>query len=74
VTLWTPHGDVNPARLKHAESVGFEIEDLSTEVPLAAQIAQVLGVPEVDSAIDAVGFEARAHDHEGEQHEAHATV
>ncbi|OGA94763.1 MAG: formaldehyde dehydrogenase, glutathione-independent [Burkholderiales bacterium RIFCSPHIGHO2_12_FULL_61_11] len=67
-------GDVNPARLKHAKSVGFETADLSTDVPLADQIAQILGVPEVDSAIDAVGFEARGHGHEGAQHEAPATV
>lgn len=67
-------GDVNPARLKHAKRVGFEIADLSTDVPLADQIAAILGVPEVDSAIDAVGFEARGHGQEGAQHEAPATV
>ena len=60
-------GDVNPVRLAHAKSVGFEIADLSTDVTLADQIAHILGVPEVDSAIDAVGFEARGHGHEGAQ-------
>jgi glutathione-independent formaldehyde dehydrogenase len=67
-------GDVNPARLEHARAVGFETADLSTDTPLGDQIAAILGVPEVDSAIDAVGFEARGHGHEGAQHEAPATV
>ncbi len=67
-------GDVNPARLKHARSVGFETADLSTDIPLGDQIQKILGVPEVDSAIDAVGFEARGHGAEGAQHEAPATV
>ena len=40
----------------------------------AEQIAQTLGTPEVDCAVDAVGFEARGHGHEGAQHEAPATV
>ena len=38
------------------------------------QIEAILGVPEVDSAIDAVGFEARGHGHDGAQHEAPATA
>lgn len=67
-------GDVNPARLVHAKNVGFEVADLSTDVPLGDQIAAILGVPEVDSGIDAVGFEARGHGHSGAQHEAPATV
>jgi len=41
---------------------------------IAQQVAQILGTPEVDSAIDAVGFEARGHGHEGAKHEAPATV
>ena len=67
-------GDVNPARLAHAKAVGFETADLSRDATLAEQIAQILGVPEVDCAVDAVGFEARGHGHEGAQHEAPATV
>lgn len=67
-------GDVNPVRLAHARSVGFETADLSTDLPLGEQIAQILRVPEVDSAIDAVGLEDRCHGHEGAQHEASATV
>lgn len=67
-------GDMNPARLEHTRRVGFETVDLSLDVSLADQIAQILGVPEVDSAIDAVGFEARGHGSEGARHEAPATV
>src|SRR5947208_632327 len=67
-------GDVNPARLEHARRVGFETADLSQDTPLGAQIEALLGVNEVDCAVDAVGFEARGHGHEGAQHEAPATV
>jgi glutathione-independent formaldehyde dehydrogenase len=67
-------GDVNPARLAHARTVGFETVDLSADVSLAEQIAAILGEPEVDCAIDCVGFEARGHGHDGSQEEAPATV
>ncbi|WP_338759358.1 formaldehyde dehydrogenase, glutathione-independent [Massilia sp. METH4] len=67
-------GDVNPARLAHARAVGFETVDLSQDASLGEQIAQILGTPEVDCAIDCVGFEARGHGHAGAQHEAPATV
>ena len=67
-------GDVNPARLKHAAAVGFHTVDLSLDATLTEQIEQILGVAEVDCAVDAVGFEARAHGHEGSKHEAPAAV
>lgn len=67
-------GDVNPARLLHPRSLGYHTVDLSLDATLGEQIAQILGVPEVDCAIDAVGFEARGHGHDGAQHEAPATV
>ena len=67
-------GDVNPLRLVHARSVGFETVDLSLDASLGDQITQILGVPEVDCAIDCVGFEARGHGHAGAQSEAPATV
>jgi glutathione-independent formaldehyde dehydrogenase len=67
-------GDVNPVRLEHARKVGFETVDLSKNATLAEQIAHILGTPEVDCAVDAVGFEARGHGHEGSQVEAPATV
>jgi len=67
-------GDVNPVRLEHARRVGFETVDLSKDASLADQIAGLVGEPEVDCAIDCVGFEARGHGHAGSQVEAPATV
>ena len=54
-------GDMNKARLAHARSIGCETVDLNESVTLSDQIAQILGVPEVDCAVDCVGFEARGH-------------
>ena len=54
-------GDFNKDRLAHAARVGFEPIDLSKSDRLGDMIAQVVGSNEVDSAIDAVGFEARGH-------------
>ena len=54
-------GDMNKARLAHARSFGCETVDLNENANLADQIAQILGVPEVDCAIDCVGFEASGH-------------
>jgi len=67
-------GDINPARLEHARKVGFETVDLSKDATLGEQITQILGTPEVDCAVDAVGFEARGHGHAGSQTEAPAAV
>ena len=66
-------GDMNQERLQHAKNVGFEPIDLSKSDRLEDLIEAVLGVPEVDASIDAVGFEARGH---GQFHneEAPATV
>src|SRR5271169_3827082 len=50
-------GDMNPDRLAHAKKHGFEVVDVA-KAPIPDQIEQILGVPEVDSAVDAVGFEA----------------
>ncbi|SFC10752.1 formaldehyde dehydrogenase, glutathione-independent [Spirosoma endophyticum] len=54
-------GDMIPERLEQAKSFGCEPIDLRSETPLADQIAQLVGVPEVDSVIDCVGFEAKGH-------------
>ncbi|WP_428426950.1 formaldehyde dehydrogenase, glutathione-independent [Pararhizobium sp.] len=54
-------GDFNKERLAHAKKVGFEPIDLSASDRLGDMIAEVTGSDEVDSAIDAVGFEARGH-------------
>ncbi|WP_433972439.1 formaldehyde dehydrogenase, glutathione-independent [Tunturiibacter lichenicola] len=65
-------GDMNAERLKHAESVGFTPIDLTKSENLGELIEKVVGKPEVDASIDAVGFEARAQGKDGQ--EAPATV
>lgn len=54
-------GDLNEARLEQARSFGCETINLREHDNLGEQIAEILGVPEVDCAIDAVGFEASGH-------------
>jgi len=66
-------GDMNEERLDQAESFGCETINLSRSATLAEQIEQIVGVPEVDCAVDAVGFEARGHG-EMANTEAPATV
>ncbi len=53
-------GDMNTERLAQARSFGCETIDLNKGGP-AEQIEQILGSPTVDSAVDAVGFEAKGH-------------
>ena len=57
-------GDMIPERLEQARSFGCETVDLRQDAALAEQIEQIVGVPEVDAAVDCVGFEARGHGHE----------
>jgi glutathione-independent formaldehyde dehydrogenase len=65
-------GDRIGERLEQARSFGCETVDISKGEP-KDQIDQILGVPEVDAAVDAVGFEARGHG-SGAGQEAPATV
>jgi glutathione-independent formaldehyde dehydrogenase len=65
-------GDLIPERLAQARSFGCEAIDISKGEP-KDQIEDILGVPEVDAAVDAVGFEARGHGADAD-HEAPATV
>lgn len=65
-------GDLIPERLEQAKSFGCEVVDVSKGDP-KDQIEQLLGVPEVDCSVDAVGFEARGHG-DGASAEAPATV
>jgi glutathione-independent formaldehyde dehydrogenase len=51
-------GDLIPERLAQARSFGCQTVDLTKSATLADQIEQIVGVPEVDSAVDCVGFEA----------------
>ena len=57
-------GDMIPERLAQAKTFGCEVVDLRKDASLGDQIAQIVGTPEVDSAVDCVGFEARGHGHE----------
>ena len=63
--------DMSADRLRQAQSFGCETVDVSQGAP-QDQIEQLLGVPEVDAAVDAVGFEARGHGPDSQ--EAPATV
>jgi glutathione-independent formaldehyde dehydrogenase len=65
-------GDLIPERLAQARSFGCETIDVSKGSP-EEQLEELLGVPEVDCAVDAVGFEARGHGSDS-SHEAPATV
>ena len=66
-------GDMIQERLAQAKSFGCEIVDLKKDASPGEQIEQIVGVPEVDSAVDCVGFEARGHGHDSVR-EAPATV
>lgn len=54
-------GDMIPERLEQARSFGCETVDLRTDATLAEQVEQITGEPEVDQAVDCVGFEAKGH-------------
>ena len=66
-------GDLIPERLAQAKSFGCETVDVSKEASVGDQIAQILKLPEVDCAVDCVGFEARGHGNDAKT-EAPATV
>jgi glutathione-independent formaldehyde dehydrogenase len=54
-------GDLIPERLAQARSFGCEVVDIAKNATVAEQIESILGVPEVDCAVDCVGFEAHGH-------------
>jgi len=54
-------GDMIPERLAQARSFGCETVDLRQDASLGEQIDKIIGEPEVDCAVDCVGFEARGH-------------
>jgi glutathione-independent formaldehyde dehydrogenase len=66
-------GDLIPERLAQARSFGCETVDISKSASISDQIDAILGVPEVDCAVDCVGFEARGHGKDAAK-EAPATV
>jgi len=63
-------GDMNKERLAQARSFGCETIDLRQDAALPDMIEQILKVPEVDAAVDCVGFEARGHGADGEEQPA----
>src|SRR4051794_13760709 len=65
-------GDLNQDRLAQARSFGCETVDVTQGHP-RDQIEQILGEPEVDCGVDAVGFEAHGQGAEAQQ-ELPATV
>jgi glutathione-independent formaldehyde dehydrogenase len=66
-------GDLNEARLAQARSFGAETINVGAG-RIEDQLDQLLGVPEVDAAIDAVGFEARGQGHGAQAAGAPAAV
>src|SRR5438874_2803901 len=54
-------GDMIAERLAQARSFGCETIDLRQDAALPDMIAAIVGEPEVDAAVDCVGFEARGH-------------
>ncbi len=54
-------GDLISERLAQARSFGCETVDLTADATLGEQIEAIVGEPEVDQAVDCVGFEARGH-------------
>src|SRR3954451_853702 len=54
-------GDLNADRLAQARSFGCETIDVGQDATLEDQVAEILGINEVDCAVDAVGFEATGH-------------
>src|ERR1700681_3577518 len=62
------------APLAPAKKVGFEPIDLTKHDRLGELVDDVLGVPEVDCAIDCVGFEAKAQEEDGKVIKAPAVV
>ena len=53
-------GELHQERLEQARSFGCETVDISQDTPIEEQITGILGTPEVDCTVDAVGFEASA--------------
>jgi len=60
-------GDMNKERLNQAKSFGCYTVDLTLDKPIEEQIRDIVGKPEVDCAVDCVGFEARGCGHSHHQ-------
>lgn len=51
-------GDRSQERLQLARNIGCETVDITSGTPLPEQVEAIIGKPEVDCAVDCVGFEA----------------
>jgi glutathione-independent formaldehyde dehydrogenase len=61
-------GDINAERLSHAKTtLGCETVNITEHEVIRDQIAEILKVPDVDCAIDAIGYEAHGHGHKANQ-------
>lgn len=67
-------GDYDKERLDLVKRNGCETIDLSQDIPLADQIEAILGVPEVDCAVDYVGSEAHGIGHEAHELQPQAAI
>jgi glutathione-independent formaldehyde dehydrogenase len=67
-------GDRNPDRLKLVKKAGYEVVDTSKKTPVADQIEAILGDPEVDCGVDAVGLEAHGNGEEDETEHSEAVI
>jgi glutathione-independent formaldehyde dehydrogenase len=63
-------GDMQPERLEQARSFGCQTIDLTEDGSMEDHLHGILGEPEVDCAVDAVGFEAKGHGKDGAEQPA----
>src|SRR5699024_8335318 len=63
-------GDKNADQPRHEEAIRCEAVDLPSGNKLPDMLEEILGDPEVDASVDAVGFEARGHGPDAEEEPA----
>src|SRR5205809_977652 len=63
--VMVPYADWNLLKFPDKEQALEKILDLTQDTPLPDQIEQIVGERMVDCAVDAVGFEAKGHGHDG---------
>lgn len=61
-------GDYNQERLDHAaKTLGCETINIANHEVITDQIAEILKTPQVDCAVDAIGYEAHGHGHNADR-------
>ena len=66
--------DMNEERLAHARTFGCLTVNPSLDASIPEQLREIIGVPEVDCAVDCVGFEAKGHGADGKLGDQPAVV